>query len=102
MAFDWPEWELPEQKYGYQRALAECLASTGPDALGALVDRLLGRAGVTPGDRVADFGAGTGLLTGELLARDLPLVFGDRSKRRGHFAAPRRGRAFGRKNSPQS
>jgi SAM-dependent methyltransferase len=53
---------------------AEAYARARPDYPEALVDRLLARAGVGPGDRVAELGAGTGLFTARLVARELRVI----------------------------
>ncbi|MFV8753874.1 class I SAM-dependent methyltransferase [Nannocystaceae bacterium ST9] len=53
---------------------AEVYARARPGYPAAMLDRLLSRAHVGPGDRVAEFGAGTGLFTRELVERGLEVI----------------------------
>lgn len=54
--------------------LAGAYAEARPGYPAALVDRLVARAGVRPGDPVADLGAGTGIFTRMLAARGLAVL----------------------------
>ena len=53
---------------------ADVYARARPSYPDAIVDRLLAEAGIGPGDRVAELGAGTGLFTERLAARGLEVI----------------------------
>ncbi|MFO7563978.1 MAG: class I SAM-dependent methyltransferase [Enhygromyxa sp.] len=53
---------------------ADAYARARPGYPAPIVDRLVQRAGVSPGDRVAELGAGTGLFTEALVARGLRVI----------------------------
>lgn len=64
----------PTLRPGDFGSLAEVYARARPGYPAALVDRLIERAGVTAGERIAELGAGTGRLTERLAARGLRVI----------------------------
>ncbi len=65
---------MPEIRAGDFSAQAEVYARARPGYPDAIVERLLARAGVQAGERVAELGAGTGLFTEKLVARGLRVI----------------------------
>src|SRR5690242_15455013 len=65
---------MPDIRAGDFTHQASAYGRARPSYPVSLLDRLMARAGVRPGDRVADIGAGTGLFTQLLAERGLTVT----------------------------